>query len=176
MSVGFATGDNPDHKGDTNTWFTPKQLIDIMGPFDLDPCTQSFRPFDTAIEHICEDRGECGLSVDWAGRVWLNPPYGDDIKFWLDKLATHGNGIALVFSRTETKWAQDYIAKAAAVNFIEGRISFIQPDGKVSSNAANGSMLLAYGEDNVASICSVPGLVMIAPKVYQKVKPQLELI
>lgn len=174
--AGFSTGDNPGHSGDTNTWFTPKRIIDTLGPFDLDPCTQSYRPFDTACEHFCEDQGECGLSREWSGRVWMNPPYGDGIKYWLDKLARHGNGIALVFSRTETQWARDYIYKAHAVNFIEGRISFIQADGLVSTNAANGSMLLAFGADNVEAIAKIPGIVMMAPMEYRKQKPQIELI
>lgn len=155
----FTTLDSPDHKGETNTWFTPRHILEALGPFDLDPCTQSFRPFDTAARHVCEDRGEDGLIEKWEGRVWLNPPYGDGIGRWLGKLADHGNGIALVFSRTETSWAQAMLRRADAVNFISGRISFIRQTGGIETNAGNGSMLLAFGGGNVEAIRKIPGII-----------------
>lgn len=147
------------HEGETNTWFTPQAIFELLDVhFDLDPCTQTYRPFDTAKRHICEDLGGDGLAEDWAGRVWLNPPYGKAIGKWLEKLARHGNGIALVFSRTETQWAQSYIKKADAVNFIARRVSFIRANGEKGGSAANGSMLLAWGEDNAQAIKQVPGI------------------
>jgi len=130
-----------------------------MGPFDLDPCSKTFRPFDTATRHICEDEGGCGLNERWEGRVWLNPPYGKNIKSWLDKLAAHGNGVALVFARVETTWAQEALERADAVNFLRGRISFIRADGSNSSNAGTGSMLLAFGRQNVAFVKMHQGVV-----------------
>jgi hypothetical protein len=148
----FTALDSVTHEGDTNTWFTPKEIIEPMGVFDLDPCSQTFRPFNTARIHICEDIGECGLQGRWEGRVWLNPPYGKTIRQWLDKLAKHGNGVALVFARIETAWAQEALERVDAVNFLKGRISFIKADGSESSNAGTGSMLLAFGGNNVESI------------------------
>lgn len=157
----FFACDNTSHEGLTNTWFTPRSVIETLGPFDLDPCTQSFRPFDTAAKHVCEDAGEDGLTMAWRGRVWLNPPYGRNIKAWLDRLREHGNGVALVFGRTETAWGQDCISGADAVNFLKGRLSFIRADGSASSNAGTGSMLLAYGATNVAAILRMSGTVFI---------------
>jgi DNA N-6-adenine-methyltransferase Dam len=154
----FTALDTASHEGQTNTWFTPRELIEVLGPFDLDPCTQSFRPFNTASNHVCEDKGDCGLSAKWDGRVWLNPPYGSKIARWLSKLADHGNGIALVFTRTETAWAQSLIARADGVNFMAGRISFLRMDGKPSSNAGTGSMLIAFGAENVQAIKRIPGV------------------
>jgi len=155
----FHACDSPSHEGVTNTWFTPVELIISLGAaFDLDPCSQSFRPFDTAATVICEDLGGDGLALSWEGRVWMNPPYGREIESWLEKLRKHGNGIALVFSRTETAWAQKHIRSADAVNFMKGRISFVRADGAQGTNAANGSMLLAYGRENVEAIRRVPGL------------------
>lgn len=161
MPRSFFACDDVRHEGQTNTWFTPRWLIDELGPFDLDPCSQTFRPHDTAANHVCEDAGEDGLLVPWVGRVWLNPPYGRQIEVWLRRLRDHGNGIALVFGRTETQWGQSCIETADAVNFVKGRISFLRADGSKASNAGTGSMLLAYGRDNVGRILKVPGVVFV---------------
>ena len=160
----FFSCDSVTHEGRTNTWFTPQKIVTALGPFDLDPCTQTFRPYDTATRHICEDLGECGLRGGWEGRVWLNPPYGKEIAKWLSKLADHGNGIALVFSRTETEWCQAMIARADAVNFLKGRIAFIRKDGVPSTNAGTGSILLAWGRENVEAIKRLPGVIFHTTK------------
>lgn len=44
-----------------------------------------------------------GLIAPWEGRVWCNPPYGKQTFEWMRKCAQHGNAIALIFARTETK-------------------------------------------------------------------------
>lgn len=167
-SLSFFSCDSTTHEGLTNTWFTPPEIIATLGVFDLDPCTQTFRPYNTANNHICEDSGECGLSVNWSGRVWLNPPYGKGISKWLNKLAEHGNGIALVFSRTETEWAQNIIKKADAVNFLKGRIAFIRKDGIASTNAGTGSMLLAFGKENVEAIKKLPGVIIVGKQILEE--------
>lgn len=148
-------------KGESeNTWYTPREIIDALGVFNLDPCTNSTRPFDTAKNHIEHDNGEDGFNVNWHGRVWMNPPYGKETHKWLDKLHKHGNGVALVFARCETKWAQDHFKKADAILFLSKRISFIKKDGSKSSTAACGSMLLAYGENNVNSLMNLDGFLI----------------
>ena len=149
---GFSACDNPSHKGQTNTWFTPKEYVEPLGDFDLDPCTESFRPFNIAAHNICRDEGECGLSQSWSGRVFLNPPYGKDIGKWLEKLSSHGNGIALVFARCETRWSQKAFESCDAVYFIKGRISFISSLGKKSTNASNGNMFLIWGQKNIEAV------------------------
>ena len=58
-----------------------------------------------------------GLKQKWHGTVWMNPPYGKFTENWLDKFIKHNNGIALVFSRTDTKWFQNYVKKSDAVLF-----------------------------------------------------------
>ena len=161
-NLSFFAGDSVTHKGVTNTWFTPEYIIKPLGEFDLDPCTQTFRPYDTAKRHICEDNGEDGLLAPWDGRVWLNPPYGKSITPWLDKMAHHGNGIVLVFNRTETRWAQMALEFCDGVNFLSGRVAFIpsEPEMRKSrDNAGTGSMLLAFGKENVESIRVHPGII-----------------
>lgn len=160
--ISFTTNQPASGQGKTNTWFTPESIISELAPFDLDPCTQSYRPFDTAKNHYCEDLGDDGLLYPWTGRVWLNPPYGRFIREWLNKLAHHKNGIALVFARTETNWAQYAFETCNAVNFLHNRIEFIPSDPAVKSDrAACGSMLLAYGEANVETIKKLKGTVFV---------------
>jgi hypothetical protein len=152
MGKSFHSGNSVTHQGKTNTWFTPEKYTKPLGEFDLDPCTQSFRPYNIAHNNICEDLGECGLSREWEGRVWLNPPYGKEIGKWLEKMSKHGNGIALVFARCETKWAQKAFSECDAVFFIKGRISFIPSMDLTRSSAANGNMFLIWGEENVRKV------------------------
>ena len=97
------------------------RLIRALGPFELDPCAPVVRPWPTANHHftILDD----GLSQQWFGRVWLNPPYGPHTGTWLERLAKHGNGVGLVFARTETRTWFDWIWNAAdAVLFLEAEL------------------------------------------------------
>lgn len=132
----------------TEEWLTPRGIIEALGVFDLDPCSPVNRPWNTAKQHytIKED----GLSMDWAGRVFMNPPYGTQTGKWLKKLSEHRNGIALIFARTETRNFFNYIwPKADAILFFRGRLSFYHVDGtKGRSNAGAPSCLVAYGINN----------------------------
>jgi hypothetical protein len=141
------------------TWLTPPSILAPLGRFDLDPCAApSPRPWPTAEQHI--ELPQDGLAAGWAGRIWCNPPYGAQASRWLDKLAAHGNGIALVFARTETAMFQDHVwPRASAVLFLRGRISFCDRNGKPAGNAAAPSCLIAYGEANagVLATCGISG-------------------
>lgn len=61
-------------------WLTPPAIIKSLGEFDLDPCSPIVRPWDTAKTHF--DINTDGLKMPWFGRVWLNPPYGDQTFNW----------------------------------------------------------------------------------------------
>jgi hypothetical protein len=95
----FSHDRTPDGKEE---WLTDPKLIQALGQFDLDPCSPIVRPWDTASSHYTiEDNG---LAKPWFGRVWLNPPYGKKTGLFMELLATHGNGIALVYARTDTQF------------------------------------------------------------------------
>lgn len=140
-------------------WLTPPEIIKALGSFDLDPCSPINRPWPTAYNHYTIEND--GLSQEWNGRVWCNPPYGLEAGKWLDKLSIHGNGIALIFARTETKMFFDHVwNKADAVLFIEGRLYFHHVDGtRARANAGAPSVLIAYGNDNAEILknCSIKG-------------------
>jgi len=139
--VSFTATDIPQGASKTDTWLTPLWIIEALGgDFDLDPC--GFHKHRTAslIYQLPMD----GLEHPWHGKVWLNPPYSD-AKTWLNKLAVHGHGTALVFNRADTKTMQEHFRKASSVFFIEGRIRFLKEDLSQGGNAGTGSMLLSYG-------------------------------
>jgi len=138
-------------------WLTPRNILRVLGPFDLDPCAPVARPWPTAKHHytILEN----GLIQPWFGRVWCNPPYGCQTHQWMARLAEHGNGIALIFARTDTRmfFAQVW-GRADAVLFLRGRLTFLNVDGTKPRNSGGApSCLVAYGKQNVAAL-AVSGL------------------
>ncbi|PRY90601.1 DNA N-6-adenine-methyltransferase [Mongoliibacter ruber] len=145
-------GSHQSSKMKNDEWLTPPEIINALGPFDLDPCSPINRPWDTASTHF--SKVENGLTKDWFGRVWCNPPYGDQSKVWLEKLAAHKNGIALIFARTETTTFFDWAwEKAYGMLFIRGRLSFYTVEGiKAKANSGGPSVLIAFNESNFNSL------------------------
>lgn len=135
-------------------WLTPPHILKALGPFDLDPCapTPETRPWDTAAKHY--SIRDNGLSKPWAGRVWMNPPYGRETDKWLARMADHDNGIALIFARTETAMFCEYVwKKASAILFISGRLHFHHVNGtRARSNSGAPSCLVAYGRENAMAL------------------------
>lgn len=131
---------------ETKEWYTPPIVFDCLGlEFDLDPCSPAGITTHVPARKrytIVDD----GLAQKWEGLVWMNPPYGSDTPKWMAKLAAHGNGIALVFARTDTGWFHRYATKAHALCFIAGRVKFLKPDGTEGGTPGAGSMLIGYGE------------------------------
>ncbi|MEF3081907.1 hypothetical protein V3391_06730 [Luteimonas sp. SMYT11W] len=137
----------------TTTWLTPPEIIEALGRFDLDPCAAPEpRPWPTADQHIALPAD--GLAAIWAGRVWLNPPFGREATAWLARLAAHGDGIALIPARTETAMFFDLVwPKADAVLFLRSRPHFHRPDGtRAPFNSGAPICLIAYGIANVAAL------------------------
>lgn len=133
-------------------WLTPPWILKSLGDFDLDPCAPINRPWNMAKHHytILDD----GLKLEWFGRVWCNPPYGNESGAWLNKLHQHGNGIALIFARTETEvFFREVWEKADALLFIKGRLFFHHVTGERGrTNGGAPSVLIAYGKECVKKL------------------------
>jgi hypothetical protein len=142
------TGGHQSARMESDVWLTPPFILHALGAFDLDPCAPADRPWDMAARHFT--RKDNGLVQPWCGRVWCNPPYGREVDRWLRRLRQHGDGIALIFARTETEYFFDEIwPHADALLFIEGRLHFHKPDGRrAKTNAGAPSVLIAYGPRN----------------------------
>lgn len=163
--------------GRTDDWFTPPEILKPLGAFDLDPCTSITRPWDTArVHYTIEDDG---LSKQWFDRVWMNPPYSRDvIGLFMKRMGEHGNGIALVFARTETVFFQRWVFPLCdSILFLEGRLNFCNTAGIRSRlNAGAPSVLIAYGHHNVECLgdSGLKGkhlLVNVAPVVVVAISP-----
>lgn len=156
-------GSHQSARAISTVWLTPPHVIDGLGgweSFDLDPCAAPApQPWRTARHMNTEAMGD-GLSLDWDGRVWCNMPY-DDVEAWLDKLARHGNGVALTFARTETEVFHRHIwQRAHGLLFLEGRLFFHHPDGtRAKHNGGAPSVLCAYGAEELDKLAAanLPG-------------------
>ena len=148
----MAIGGHHNPTAKSEVWLTPPYIIEALGKFDLDPCAAEEFPQWAAVRYFTQ-RAD-GLSQPWEGRVWMNPPYGRKVAFWLRRLAAHGNGIALVFARTETAMFFESVwGAASAILFIEGRLNFHFPNGqRAPANCGAPSVLIAYGEDNAIAL------------------------
>ncbi len=140
--------------GKSQVHITPKWIIDALGPFDLDPCAADPRPWDCARVNYALPNHD-GLELPWQGLVWLNPPFlRYEVGQWINKLAEHNNGVALLHARTETAWFAPIWERASGILFLKRRISFCKPDGMPSTTAdgkpANSGappVLVAFGHD-----------------------------
>lgn len=131
----------------TDEWETPQALFDRLDAefrFTLDPCADSTNAKCARYYTKAED----GLKQSWAGhRVFCNPPYGRAVGDWVKKCymeAVGGLGticVALVASRTDTRWWHDYAMRASEIRLIRGRVKF----GGGANSAPFPSALLVFG-------------------------------
>lgn len=131
---------------------TPEYIFRSLGKIDLDPCAGK----DTKIGklNLWDGRGEDGLTLQWNGFVYCNPPFSQK-ELWIDKMIKHGNGILLLPERGSAPWFGP-LANASGKYFVMGKkINFI---GGTSSNNV-GSVLFPFGEEAVKRIMNsnLPG-------------------
>lgn len=160
-----AMGSHQSARAGTTTWLTPPAIIASLGgadAFDLDPCAAPNQPWATARNMFTEEQD--GLAQDWRqfGKTWLNPPYtNSEIGDWLSRLHEHGDGIALIFARTETAaFHRNVWEQCDALLFMEGRIHFHDAHGvRAKANAGAPSVFCAYGAENadILAACKIPG-------------------
>lgn len=142
---------------ESDEWYTPSWLFKALGvEFDLDPCSPGCPPSSVpATRHLTKD--ENGLTAEWSGNVWLNPPFSGK-RPWYQRMVEHGRGIALMPSRTETSDLQVFMQAADALLFLRGRIYFERghrpgANGNgVTTTPPFGIVLCAYGEEMAAAL------------------------
>lgn len=133
-------------------WLTPLTIIHALGTFDLDPCAAPGH--DTALEMWTPEAVGDGLSLPWHGRVWMNPPYGRESRVWMERLAAHGTGTALIPVATGTKlWQEVVFPTATGILFYRHRVTFLHPkDEKGGMVSPAASALIAFGTDDAAAL------------------------
>jgi len=108
-------------------WGTPSSLFKTLDGhfgFTLDVCATAENAKCRRFLTLADD----GLSQDWRGICWMNPPYGRQIEHWVAKAKASADDGAMVVcllpSRTDTRWWHEYVMQAAKIYFIKGRLRF----------------------------------------------------
>src|SRR5690606_28262780 len=123
--AGSAVVMNPGlYTSDRQTWATPPNLFADLNAefgFTLDVCAL---PENAKCERYFTPEQD-GLSQQWEGVCWMNPPYGRDIGKWMQKAYEASQQgvtvVCLVPSRTCSAWWHDYAMKGE-VQFLRGRV------------------------------------------------------
>jgi ParB family chromosome partitioning protein len=139
-----------------NEWYTPVFYLDaardVMGRIDVDPasCQLAQKFVQAETYYTAKDDG---LEHEWSGNVWLNPPYSKDlVQRFIEALFEEvvakrtKQAIVLVNNATETAWGQSLLQMSDAVCFPQGRISFVDKNGKASNKPLQGQMFCYIGK------------------------------
>ena len=155
-----------------NEWFTPEEHVElvrkVLGEIDLDPAShKAAQKIIQAKKHFT--KADDGLSKEWHGRVYLNPPYAQPlIAQFTGKMCEEFQArrvraaIMLTHNYTDTSWFQSAVATASAVCFTRGRIKFYEPDGAIAA-PTQGQAFFYFGRGvkSFAATFSSIGFVMV---------------
>ena len=140
-------------------WYTPQEYIEaarsVMGSIDLDPASNELaNNIVKADSYFSTDND--GLTQDWNGNVWLNPPYAQPhIADFIHKLVeqhTNGNvrqAILLTHNNTDTRWFLEAAENCSAICFTTGRVKFYAPNGTIAA-PASGQAFFYFGPAKAA--------------------------
>lgn len=144
----FGTGDNE--------WYTPDRVLDtarlVLGEIDLDPASSDHAQKSVrAARYFTKD--DDGLTKEWNGRIWLNPPYAQPfISQFVGKMVAERQAgrvtaaLMLTHNYTDTSWFHQAAAVADAICFTRGRVSFVDPNGKYAA-PTQGQAFFYFGND-----------------------------
>jgi hypothetical protein len=137
-------------------WFTPADWLErvraVLGEIDLDPASHELAQRRVRAR-CCFAAEDDGLTQDWHGRVFLNPPYAQPlIEQFIDKLLGEidagrvSEAVLLTHNYTDTAWFQKAGRQARAIFFTRGRIKFETPCGEVAA-PTQGQAVFYFGPD-----------------------------
>ncbi len=152
-SANHVISDDPSYDGDE--WYTPLEYIAaarrVMGGIDLDPAT-SLDAQSVICAKTYYTKQDDGLSKQWFGNVWMNPPYSMPlIRLFVSKLIeSHANGvilsaIVLTNNSSDTAWFHDLLARYPAC-FTRRRVRFWRPNHE-NYAARQGQAIFYVGAD-----------------------------
>jgi phage N-6-adenine-methyltransferase len=140
-------------------WFTPPQYLElareVLGDFDLDPAShiEAQKVIQAKKFFTAEDDG---LSKEWHGRVWLNPPYSSpEVTHFVHKLIDEykagrvHEAILLTHNFTDTKWYQKAALISSNICLTLGRINFISlENGEQPGGPSMGQSFMYFGKNS----------------------------
>jgi site-specific DNA-methyltransferase (adenine-specific) len=120
--------ENVHFSSKSQEWRTPQWLFNSLNKrfnFTLDAAASK----ENALVSKYYTMEDSGLNKSWEReRVFLNPPYGKDIKYWVEKAKLEADlgavVVALLPARTDTKWWHEFVQDKAFVYFMPGRVKF----------------------------------------------------
>lgn len=141
---------------DGDSWSTPDDVIalarQVLGTIDLDPATNA--PAQARIgakAHYTKD--DDGLSREWHGNVWLNPPYSQPLcSQFAAKLVEEYDAervqqaILLVNNATDTKWLQPLLRRFP-ICLLEGRVRFVNEKNEPAMSPRDAQVIVYLGKD-----------------------------
>lgn len=135
-------------------WCTPQWLFDSLDEefhFALDAAANDSNKKCPLYYTVEMD----GLQQDWSsagGAVFCNPPYGRELKKWVQKGYEEAQKgvkvVMLIPARTDTSYFHEYIYGKAEIRFLKGRLKFTDNAGKEYSSAPFPSMVVIFGGTN----------------------------
>jgi site-specific DNA-methyltransferase (adenine-specific) len=137
----------------SNEWETPRKIFDILNKefnFDLDACASDF---NYKCKNYFTKENSC-LDKSWKQykSVFMNPPYGRQIKLFVEKTYKEylngSNVVMLIPARTDTQYFHKYIYGKAELIFIKGRLKFAL-DGISADSAPFPSMVCVYSHQSI---------------------------
>jgi ParB family chromosome partitioning protein len=137
-----------------NEWYTPECYIEsarlVMGVIHLDPASSEIAN-KTVNSNLFYTQEDDGLSKEWFGNIWMNPPYSHPLIFqFISKLVQSkgvNQAIVLVNNGTETQWGQLLLSNSSAVCFHQSRIRFIDKYGNLGQAPLQGQMICYIGSN-----------------------------
>jgi hypothetical protein len=140
------------HQSITNEHYTPSIYVEaareVMNGIDLDPASCAEANEVVRAKHFFS-QSQDGLSQEWHGSVWLNPPYGGNAGDFVAKLKVElaagrvTEAVVLVNSNcTDTKWFQPLWD--GVLCFTDHRINFYGGETE-RSGATHGSVFSYFG-------------------------------
>ena len=138
-----------EHAATTDDWYTPPWIFQEMGAqFDVDVAAPPGGvPWIPADEHF--DDGIDGLSQDWQGLVWCNPPYSAPTQ-WCYRWANHPDGIIVLRADLSTGGPAAAFAAAHAIFVPTPRLQFVNGHGDTTGLITFSTVLLGRGAGSSA--------------------------
>jgi phage N-6-adenine-methyltransferase len=144
-------------KESSTRWFSPYEYVEVarnvMGGIDLDPASEEWANENIIKAEEYYDAEIDGLSKEWEGRIWLNPPHGAEakppVRAWIQKAIEEyvegrlKEACILVPAATAQQWFAplwDF-----PMCFIKHRVSFIShKTHEIAGNQAPTPYVLVY--------------------------------
>ena len=134
-------------------YYTPAWIVEaareVMGGIDLDPASSPIANARVQAQRYFTE-AEDGLSQPWAGRIWLNHPFGRGANArWIDKLVEEFNAgnvtqaCCITYASTSEQWFRPLMH--FPICWLHGRTNYLLPDGTIKRGVTKGSCVTYMG-------------------------------